>query len=99
MACSFNTWAQSTTEETAEEGDAVTCKKVFADTAYETACPSEMKYVVTDEKACKDAGAALGKKWGGASSWTQARQVKTSQRSVPHQGLRHRSNRQTQIRQ
>jgi len=69
-ACSFNTWAQSTTEETAVEGAAVTCKKVFTETAYgATACPSDMKYEVTDEKTCKDAGAALGKKWGGASSW------------------------------
>jgi len=68
--CSFNTWAQSTTEETAVEGAAVTCKKVFTETAYgATACPSDMKYEVTDEKTCKDAGAALGKKWGGASSW------------------------------
>merc|ERR1719491_292428 len=68
-ACSFNTWAQSTTEETAEEGDAVTCKKVFVEVPYETACPSDMKYAVTDDKACKEAAAALGKKWGLASSW------------------------------
>jgi len=67
-ACSFNTWAQSTTEETAVEGDAYTCKKVFAEAA-NGACPSAMSNQVSDEATCKDAGAALGKKWGGASTW------------------------------
>lgn len=70
--CSLNTWAQSTTEETDEEGEEVTCKKIFGETIETNgtvACPSDMKYDVTDAKTCEAAGAALDKKWGKSSSW------------------------------
>lgn len=69
LACSFNTWAQSPTMASAEESDTYTCKRVFAENSYGTACPSNLQYDVTEESDCKEAAAALGKKWHGASTW------------------------------